>query len=434
MAESPDPQAGSSAAIASLTSIESLGFTGGRNSFHAFCKTAFAPGTPRLLRTEGNELVVYRHEDLRTLGAMPELGAVPPGVMFPGFDTRTPDDPPHPGDGIASVISYQVFTQNPPVHGAVRMALWRELNPKQTARMEETARAVVQEILSEVGARSEIDLVEDIAEQLTARFWGRMIGMTREEIAQAAIAIRDMSSMFLVQITAEAVRQADGASLKFGGLIEAAAARSHAAGTHPFVESLASGLSAIDVADDPACGGVVAKSVGKLLAGNLFDGFHTAAVGAANTLFCLLRNPGMLEDLRAAPEKTGAAVMEALRCEPPVIALKRYALADMKYLGVAIPKGAQVLMLWAAGNHDPAAFDEPSQFRLDRDLRGVTTFGGGAHICLGRIVATMLARVLVEELGKQDFELALVDEDDPWFENLLMSQMIRMPVRLQPRT
>ncbi len=95
-----------------------------------------------------------------------------------------------------------------------------------------------------------------------------------------------------------------------------------------------------------------------------------------------------------------------------------------------IPKGAQVLMLWAAGNHDPAVFEAPQEFRLDRNLRGVTTFGGGAHICVGRIVATMLAQVLLEELGRQDFELALADEDYPWFENFLMSQMIRMPVKV----
>jgi hypothetical protein len=45
----------------------------------------------------------------------------------------------------------------------------------------------------------------------------------------------------------------------------------------------------------------------------------------------------------------------------------------------------------------------------------------------------MLAQVLLEELGRQEFELAMADEDYPWFENFLMSQMIRMPVKVLPR-
>jgi cytochrome P450 len=431
MAERSDPQAGAPVAIASLTSIESLGFTGGRNSFHAFCASAFAPDMPRLLRTDFDELVVYCHEDLRVLGAMPELGVVPPHAMFPGLHTRDADEPAMLGDGIGRVISNQVFTQNPPVHGPMRMTLWRELNPKQAAQMEETAREVVRDILGEVEARDEIDFVTDVAGQLTLRFWGRLIGLTRDEQAQLAVAIDGMTNMFHLSLTMDAVLKADEGMRAFGQIIETAVMRSHAAGSHPLVERLAASLKEVDVASDPDVAGMVAENVGKLLAGNLVDGFHTAAVGAANMVYTLLRFPDVMADLQASPEKTGTAVMEALRCEPPVIALKRYALADIEYGGVVIPKGAQVLMLWAAGNHDPDVFEAPLEFRLDRNLRGVTTFGGGAHICVGRVVATMLAQVLLEELGKQDFELALVDEDYPWFENFLMSQMIRMPVAVR---
>ena len=89
------------------------------------------------------------------------------------------------------------------------------------------------------------------------------------------------------------------------------------------------------------------------------------------------------------------------------------------------------MMLWAAGNHDPAVFDQPAEFRLDRDLRGVTTFGGGAHICVGRIVATMLVRVLLEELHAQDIRLTLAGDDYPWIGNHLMCQMRHMPLNVQ---
>ncbi|KDA04104.1 cytochrome P450 [Hyphomonas oceanitis] len=417
--------------IQSLTAIESLGFTGGRDSFKAFCATAFSEDTPRFLRNAANELVIYRHEDLRAFGAMPEVGALPSGLMFPGLHNLPDDAPLPPGGSIGGVISNQVFTANPPVHGPVRMTLWRQLNPKKAAEMEDTARLVVRGILHDIRTRSEIDFIEHVAEQLTARFWGQMIGMKREEIAAAAVAVRDMTSMFYIRMTMDDLQVADTATAAYGKLVETAALRSLAAGKHPLVNDLAKDLAAIDLADDPAEAGVVAKNVGKLLAGNLVDGFHTAAIAAANTVFALLQNADAMEELRAHLDKIGAAVMEALRCEPPVIALKRYVLRDMTYAGAAIPKGTTVMMLWAAGNHDPAVFDQPAEFRLDRDLRGVTTFGGGAHICVGRIVATMLVRVLLEELHAQDIRLTLADDNYPWIDNHLMSQMRHMPLNVQ---
>jgi cytochrome P450 len=417
--------------IQSLTAIESLGFTGGRDSFKAFCATVFSGDTPRFLRNAANELVIYRHEDLRAFGAMPEVGALPSGRMFPGLHDLPADAPLPPGGGIGGVISNQIFTANPPVHGPVRMTLWRQFNPKKVAEMEDTAHLVVRGILHDIRTRSEIDFIEHVAEQLTARFWGQMIGMKRDEIAAATVAVRDMTSMFYIQMTMDDLQVADTATAAYGKLVETAALRSLAAGNHPLINDLAKDLAAIDLADDPAEAGIVAKNVGKLLAGNLVDGFHTAAIAAANTVFALLQNPDAMDELRAHPDKIGAAVMEALRCEPPVIALKRYVLRDMTYAGATIPKGTTVMMLWAAGNHDPDVFDQPGEFRPDRDLRGVTTFGGGAHICVGRIVATMLIRVLLEELHAKDIRVTLAGDDYPWIDNHLMSQMRHMPLSVQ---
>lgn len=416
--------------IASLTSLESLGFTGGRDSFRAFCARVFAHDAPRLLRTETGELVVFRHGDLRAFGALPEVGALPPGVMFPGLHQLPPGAQLPPGGGIGGVISHQVFTANPPVHMPVRLTLLRQLSPKQAALLEPVARNVVQSLLDAIKGRDEIDLVEDIAERLTARFWGALIGMTETEMAEAALAVRDMTAMFLIQMTRGDLQTADTATATYGRLVETAALRSLAAGTHPFVTELAADLARVEAQDDPAEAGIVPPNVGKLLAGNLVDGFHTAAIGAVNTLFALLQHPDTFTEVLATPEKLPAAIMEALRLEPPVLFLKRYILRDLDYTGIHIPKGTQVLMLWAAGNHDPAVFPEPQSFRLDRDHRGITTFGGGAHICPGRHVALMLIRLLLEEIAARGLTLSLTDGPYDWLGNHAMSQLPHMRLRV----
>lgn len=412
--------------IASLTSLESLGFTGGRDSFRAFCGRVFADDAHRLLRTEAGELVVFRHGDLRAFGALPEVGALPPGVMFPGLHQLPPGAPLPPGGGIGGVISHQVFTANPPVHMPVRLTLLRQLSPKQAALLEPVARQVVQGLLDAIKGRDEIDLVEDIAERLTARFWGALIGMTETEMADAAEAVRDMTAMFLIQMTREDLHLADTATAAYGRLVETAALRSLAAGTHPFVTQLAADLAKIVAQDDPDEAGIVPPDVGKLLAGNLVDGFHTAAIGAVNTVFALLQHPDTFTEVLAAPENLPAAIMEALRLEPPVIFLRRYMLRDLNYAGIHIPRGTQLLMLWAAGNHDPAVFPDPATFRLDRDHRGITTFGGGAHICPGRHVALMLTRLLLEEIAARGLRLSFTEGPYDWLGNHAMNQLAHM--------
>lgn len=419
--------------ISSLPSLESLGFTGGRDSFRAFCATVFADDTRRLLRTQAGELVVFRHADLRTFGAMPEVGALPPGVMFPGLHQLPADAPLPPGAGIGNVISHQVFTANPPIHMPVRMTLLRQLNPKQATLLEPVARQVVQDLLDAMAGHDEIDLVEDIAEHLTARFWGQVIGMTQTEMAEAAIAVRGMTAMFLIQMSGEDLHLADTSTAAYGRLVETAALRSLAAGTHPFVTDLAADLAKVQGQDDPEQAGIVPPDVGKLLAGNLVEGFHTAAVGAANTVFALLSNPGAFAEVMAAPEKLPAALLESLRSEPPVIFLKRYILQDTEYAGVQIPKGTVVNMLWAAGNHDPSVFPDPASFRLDRDHRGITTFGGGAHICPGRHVAMMLIRLLMEEIAARGLVFSLTEGPYDWLGNHAMSQLPHMRLRVAQR-
>jgi cytochrome P450 len=55
-------------------------------------------------------------------------------------------------------------------------------------------------------------------------------------------------------------------------------------------------------------------------------------------------------------------------------------------------------MVFPAGNFDPAAFDEPATFDLSRGPNPHVSFGVGPHSCLGRHVALLEVKVLLEEL------------------------------------
>lgn len=419
--------------VAALPTLRDYGFTGGRNSFRSFCSTVFAADEPRFLRTDDNELVVFRHADLRGLGIMPEVANVPPAVLFAKVYEQAKAGKPAVGMAVARVISNQVFTANPPIHGPIRRMLLDQIGPRQTAQMEDLARATVRRILEEAAGAGEIDFVADVAHKLTARFWAAHLGMTDEEAAATESCIRSMTPLFFVERTLAEFKIVDEAFARYGELVERAALRSLDEGGHPMVEALAAKLSTLDLEDDPAAAGIVPPNVGALLAGNLFDGFHTAAVAAANTVYTLLRHPEALARVRVSPQLMERAVLESLRLEPPILYLKRHAPRDLEYDGLLIPAGTLAVMFWAAGNHDPSAFPSPEAFDLSRSHQGLSTFGAGPHICPGRFVAVMLARVLLETLG-DGVELAPADGADPWIDNLAMNELKTLPLRIRSRS
>jgi cytochrome P450 family 142 subfamily A polypeptide 1 len=90
-----------------------------------------------------------------------------------------------------------------------------------------------------------------------------------------------------------------------------------------------------------------------------------------------------------------------------VQSFSRTATQDTELLGEKIRKGDKVLMLYPAANRDPAEFEAPDAFRIDRDARHLG-FGVGSHFCLGANLARMEVRVAFEELLRRlpDMEYA----------------------------
>jgi len=81
-------------------------------------------------------------------------------------------------------------------------------------------------------------------------------------------------------------------------------------------------------------------------------------------------------------------------------------------------------------NHDPAVFPEPERFDAARSQQGLTTFGGGLHICPGRFVAGMLCKVMLEALVVENIRLERADDQEPWLANHLMAHLDSLKVQV----
>lgn len=100
-----------------------------------------------------------------------------------------------------------------------------------------------------------------------------------------------------------------------------------------------------------------------------------------------------------------ALVSEMLRLDGPVQSTVRTATVDHTLAGISIAEGQSVVVVVAAANRDPAVFDEPDQFRLDRSGPAPLSFGYGAHYCLGAALAQLELTVALPKILARQPEL-----------------------------
>ena len=128
-------------------------------------------------------------------------------------------------------------------------------------------------------------------------------------------------------------------------------------------------------------------------------GYQTTVHLVTNGVLTLLRHPKQLAKLRANPELIDAAVEEILRYESPVyITETAYANEDITLHGVDIPRGSVMTACIGAANRDPAVFENPDVFDIERAPNKHLGFGSGIHACLGAPLARMEAKIAIANL------------------------------------
>ena len=87
---------------------------------------------------------------------------------------------------------------------------------------------------------------------------------------------------------------------------------------------------------------------------------------------------------------------EVLRYYAPVT-MARQVKNDIDVAGCPVHAGDQMLLTFPAANHDPAAFENPDQFQLDRAKNRHVAFGLGVHRCVGSNLARLELLVGLQE-------------------------------------
>ncbi len=128
----------------------------------------------------------------------------------------------------------------------------------------------------------------------------------------------------------------------------------------------------------------------------IFGGVDTTRSQLGNSMALFAEHPEQWKLLRENPDLAANAVEESIRAFPTTTWVTREALVDFTYRGHDIQKGQTLHILVHSTSRDPEICGNPS-FDITSPRKSHFGFGGGAHHCLGHLVArTDIACALLE--------------------------------------
>lgn len=303
---------------------------------------------------------------------------------------------------VAPLVESMII-EDDPEHRRLRNLVHKAFTPRAIAKLGERIEALTHELLDKAEAQGQVDLQKAFSLPIPVTVISEMVGVPDHEMSKFANGMKVLS---------------DGLSgwsffrtmfwdlPKLGSYARELIARKRA---EPQDDILSALITAEDEGEKLTEDEVVSMVFLLIIAG-----YETTVHLINNCVVTLLQHPQQLARLRAEPTLMESAIEEVLRYNGPIQGTKpHYTLEDVVLHGVTIPKGAMVMPLLGAANHDPAVFENPEQFDIGRSPNRHMGFGQGIHYCLGAPLARLETKIALTNLLARNPNLKLaIDPQD----------------------
>jgi cytochrome P450 len=290
----------------------------------------------------------------------------------------------------------------PPDHTRIRRLVSKAFTPRTVERLKPYVARLAGELVDGLVRSGGGDLLTDVAEPLPVAVIAEMLGIPEADRAPLRPWSADICGMYELNPSEDTAAKAVRASVEFSDYLrELIAERRKEPG-----DDLISGLiEAHDEDDRLTEQEMISTAVLLLNAG------HEATVNATvNGWYALFRNPAQLAALRADHSLVPTAIEELMRYDTPLQLFERWVLDEIEIDGTAIPRGAEIAMLFGSANHDPAVFHNPGHLDLTRRDNPHISFSAGIHYCIGAPLARLELAASMTALLERAPTLALVAE------------------------
>ncbi|HEX5097533.1 MAG TPA: cytochrome P450, partial [Acidimicrobiia bacterium] len=341
----------------------------------------FAPG----LRT------IARYEDIREISRDPARFCSSMGALV-NDPARTWEKP---------MKAPSILHMDPPDHVGFRKLVNREFTPRAIAKLEPRIRELARTTLDRTPDEGLFDFVDLVAAPFPLLVIAELLGIPDGDRRE----FREWSDAMIEATDKSQADVAAGTGELFRYLMEHIEAKRADPGGD--VVSLLVDAEVDGRSLDPD--ELLIFLLALLVAGN--ETTRTLISGGTLTLF---EHPDQRADLATDAALVPGAVEECLRWVTPIQAFARTVTADTVIGGVEVNERDYLIMLYASGNRDEAAFGPTANvFDIRRDVNPPhLAFGFGEHLCLGAALARMEARILFEEMLARHPEYVVAGEPE----------------------
>ena len=279
---------------------------------------------------------------------------------------------------------------DPPLHTRVRRLIAGALTPRAIADLEPGLVALVDQLLDNMAAKDDPDLIEDFASAIPIEIIGNLLAIPhqdREPLRGWSLAILGALEP---KISDEVFDLGNKSVADFLAYLKALVADRRANPGDPAKDVLTR------LIQGEADGERLTET--ELLQNCIFilnAGHETTTNLIGNGLYALTEWPDERRRLIDNPDLIKTAVEEFLRFESSNQLGNRIVAQDTEIGGVAMPAGTQVTLCIGAANRDPDQFPDPDRLDIARKPNRHLAFATGTHQCVGMTLARLEGQIAI---------------------------------------
>lgn len=290
------------------------------------------------------------------------------------------------------------LASDPPKHTQLRATLSENLTPRALRGLKVTIEAKADALVAELVERGSFEAIDALARALPLEIVADLIGFSGS-VKDNMLRWGQAAMQVLGPLNPRTQENFPIAGELYAWCSSVTAA------------DLAPGSIGRGIFDAEARGDIHAGSAGHIIHQYLGAGVDTTIASIGNIVALFAEHPDQLALVREQPDLVPAALAEVLRFQPPIHVWGRTATRDVEIDGAVIPSGAQVGILFGAGNRDPRYYDNPDVFDVRRNPVDHLSFGYGPHGCAGQGLAKLEGQAVIGALARRVKSLAVADEE-----------------------
>lgn len=279
-------------------------------------------------------------------------------------------------------------------HLRLRKLATLTLNPKTARMMEDEVKITVKDSMDDAIKRGGMDIVPHMAHNVPSRMVCKIMGIPesdREKFNEwTAARTNAFFAKFLPPEVQERTRAAGNAMADY---FEALLPERRKHLGDDLISTMIKANDAADKLDDDT---LIIQAIGIIIAG-----YETTIGLISNGMRALMDHPEQMNKLRDKPDLINNAVNEILRYDTPILFNWRVLEEPYEVSGKTLPKDSTIWQMLACANRDPAKFENPDVFDIERKDVAHQSFGGGVHHCIGNALARMEARHAFNEFAQR---------------------------------